>query len=124
MLLSHERDLPRYAEAAPEVFLGLTEADLKKPDPAVMGLLKPVTSGLFSNCPRTGLLWALEGLAWKHLGRVGVIFVEMSRTRIDDNWVNKPIESLSAIYRAWMPQTAAPVADRIKSLEVPGLTGT
>jgi hypothetical protein len=42
----------------------------------------------------------------------------MSMIRIDDNWVNKPIESLSAIYRAWMPQTAARVADRIRSLEV------
>ena len=64
-LLSHERDLPRYAEAAPEVFLGLIEADLKKPEPALLGLLKPAASGLFSNCPRTGLLWALEGLAWE-----------------------------------------------------------
>lgn len=117
-LLSHERDLPRYAEAAPEAFLGLIEADIKKAEPATLGLLKPVASGLFSNCPRTGLLWALEGLAWKHLGRVSVILAEMSRTRIDDNWANKPIGSLSAIYRAWMPQTAAPVDDRIKSLEV------
>ena len=29
-LMSHERDLPRYAEAAPETFLSLLEADLKK----------------------------------------------------------------------------------------------
>ena len=30
-------------------------------------------------------------------GRVNVILAEMSRTRIDDNWANKPIGSLSAI---------------------------
>lgn len=117
-LLSHERDLPRYAEAAPELFLSIIEADLAKPDPAVYGLLKPVSSGVFSSCPRTGLLWSLEGLAWKHLGRVNKILARMSRIKIDDNWANKPIGSLAAIYRSWMPQTAAPLAERIKALEV------
>lgn len=117
-LLSHERDLPRYAEAAPDLFLTLIENDLAKAEPAVLGLLKPASSGVFSSCPRTGLLWALEGLAWKHLGRVSVILTELSRTKIDDNWANKPVESLSAIYRAWMPQTAASLDDRIRALEV------
>lgn len=116
-LLSHERDLPRYAEAAPELFLSLIEADLAKPEPAVFGLLKPVSLGVFSSCPRTGLLWALEGLAWKHLGRVNKILAKMSRIKIDDNWANKPIASLEAIYRSWMPQTAATLQERIKALE-------
>lgn len=117
-LLSHERDLPRYAEAAPELFLSIIEADLAKSQPAVNGLLKPVSSGVFSNCPRTGLLWALEGLAWKHLGRVNKILAKMSRIKIDDNWANKPIASLAAMFRSWMPQTAAPLEERVKALEV------
>jgi addiction module HigA family antidote len=117
-LLSHERDLPRYAEAAPEIFLALIESDLAKPEPAVYGLLKPAATGVFSSCPRSGLLWALEGLAWKHLGRVNKILAKMSRIKIEDNWANKPIESLSAIFRSWMPQTAAPLAERIRAVEV------
>jgi hypothetical protein len=117
-LLSHERDLPRYAEAAPDMFLSIIEADLAKPEPAVHGLLKPASSGVFSSCPRTGLLWALEGLAWQHLGKVSVILAKLSKIKINDNWINKPIGSLSAIYRSWMPQTAAPLSDRTKSLEV------
>ena len=117
-LLSHESDLPRYAEAAPGVFLELIERDLAKPDPVVLGLLTPVSSTLFSSCPRAGLLWALEGLAWKHLGRVNKVLAKLSRIDIDDNWGHKPISSLSAIYRSWMPQTAAPLPDRIKALEV------
>jgi addiction module HigA family antidote len=117
-LLSHENDLPRFAEAAPDEFLKLFEADLKTPAPVVLGLLKPAGSGLFSGCPRTGLLWGLECLAWKHLGRVTALLAQLSRTRIDDNWVNKPIGSLQAIYRSWVPQTAASVDDRMKSLEV------
>ena len=117
-LLSHEDDLPRYAEAAPEEFLNLIEADLRQPDPAVLGLLKPVESGMFgSRCSRAGLLWALECLAWKHLGRVSMILAQLSRTVIDDNLANKPISSLESIYRFWRPQTAASLEERMRSLE-------
>ena len=59
-LMSHEDDLPSYAEAAPETFLTLMEKDLEKQQPVLQGLLAPVRNGLFSGCPRTGLLWALR----------------------------------------------------------------
>jgi addiction module HigA family antidote len=119
-LMSHDRDLPRYAEAAPEAFLNLIETDLKQAHPVVLGLLKPASSGLFGGCPRTGLLWALECLAWKpqNLPRVSAILAQLSRTTINDNWANKPIGSLAAIYRSWMPQTAASLDDRAKALEM------
>jgi addiction module HigA family antidote len=118
--LSHDNDLPRYAEAAPDAFLTLLETDLKQPEPNVLALLKPAGTGLFSRCPRTGLLWALECLAWKPetLPRVVTILGRLSRTRIDDNWGNKPIASLSAIFRCWMPQTAASLDERMKALEL------
>jgi len=119
-LLSHEHDLPRYAEAAPDAFLTLLANDLQQPEPVLLGLLKPASTGVFGRCPRTGLLWALESLAWKpqNLGRVTAILAQLSRIRIDDNWANKPIASLEAIFRSWMPQTAASLEDRIKVLEM------
>jgi len=119
-LMSHERDLPRYAEAAPGTFLGILEADLNTAQPVVLGLLKPASTGVFGSCPRTGLLWALECLAWKpqDLPRVTGILARLSRTAINDNWANKPIESLRAIFRSWMPQTAASLEDRCKALEL------
>ena len=116
-LLSHDDDLPRYAEAAPDEFLSLLEADLQKSEPVVLGLLRPASTGVLGGCPRSGLLWALECLAWKHLGRVSSVLAQLSRTSIEDNWANKPIASLKAIYRSWMPQTAASLEERIKSLE-------
>ncbi|MDD9884159.1 MAG: addiction module antitoxin [Gammaproteobacteria bacterium] len=116
-LLSHNDDLPLYAEAAPDEFLNLIEEDLRQPQPVVLGLLKPADRGLFDSPSRAGLLWALECLAWKHLGRVSLILARLSETVIDDNWSNKPINSLESIYRSWLPQTAAPLADRIKALE-------
>ena len=82
-------------------------------------LLKPVGVDVFSHPWRTGVLWALELLAWnpQTFPRVVVILARLSQTTIDDNWVNKPINSLSAIFRWWIPQTAASLNDRIKALE-------
>lgn len=119
-LLSHGNDLPRYAEAAPDEFLKLLEADLKQPEPAILGLLKPAESGIFGGCPRTGLLWALECLAWKpqNLSRVSAVLAQLSRTTINDNWANKPIARLAAIYGSWMPQTAASLEERSKAFEM------
>ena len=116
-LLSHDRDLPHYAEAAPDEFLKLIEEDLRQPQPIVMGLLKPVESGPFSSPSRTGLLRALECLAWKHLGRVSPILAQLSETVINDNWLNKPISSLYATYWSSCPQTAASLKERIMALE-------
>ncbi len=119
-LLSHDDDLPSYAEAAPDVFLTLLEEDLRRPEPALRTLLTPVGTGFFESPVRTGVLWALERLAWnpRHLPRVALVLADLSRTKIDDNWVNKPISSLVAIFRSWIPQTAAPLAERISALEV------
>ena len=116
-LLSHDRDLPHYAEASPDEFLKLLEADLQRPQPVVFGLLRPAGSSPFSSMTRAGILWALECLAWQHLGRVSVILARLSKTVINDNWANKPISSLHAIYRSWLPQTAASLEERKQALE-------
>jgi addiction module HigA family antidote len=120
-LLSNDHDLPRYAEAAPDEILKIIEEDLRRDESLVFGLLKPVDSGSFGAWPsRTGLLWALECLAWKpqNLARVSAILAQLSRSKIDDNWMNKPEASLQAIFRSWMPQTAASVEQRVKTLEM------
>src|SRR6266545_3951423 len=69
-------------------------------------------------CPRTGLLWALEGLAWKpdQLLRVSVILARLAERKITDNWGNTPQNTLKSIYRWWMPQTAASSAERKQAL--------
>ena len=120
-LLSQDHDLPRFAEAAPDEFLKIVEEDLRHNDPVIFGLLKPVDSSSFGAWPsRTGLLWALECLAWKpqNLPRVSVILAKLCRAKINDNWANKPDASLQDIFRSWMPQTAASVEQRVKTLEM------
>lgn len=117
---SHDRDLSTYAEAAPETFLTILERDLRTEAPATLGLLKPVdSSNMFGSPSRTGLLWVLEGLAWNPvtLPRVASILAKLATVEIKDNWGNKPINSLLSIFRSWMPQTAAPLDERVAILK-------
>ena len=124
ILEANDRDLPTYAEAAPAEFFSIIERDLRTDVPAVLGLLRPVDAGAFGRHPsRTGLLWALEGLSWspETLPRAAFVLARLAQIEINDNWINKPINSLESIFRAWMPQTAASHearADLMKKLAV------
>lgn len=115
ILEANDRDLPTYAEAAPDEFLSILERDLRTEKPAVLGLLRPAGAGMFGHPSRTGLLWALEGLSWSPdtLARAAFILARLSQVEISDNWVNKPTHSLESIFRAWMPQTAASHETRV-----------
>ncbi len=119
-LEAHSGDLPMYAEAAPDVFLTMLEEDLNSGDPQSLGLMRPAGTGIFGRCPRTGLLWALENLAWSpdYLARTVLVLGRLAQPVINDNWANKPSKSLSAIFRCWMPQTAASLEKRVATLEL------
>lgn len=120
-LLSHLRDLPYYAEAAPGAFLEMLEKDRAGDESVVVGLLKLTQADALGPRPlRIDILWALECLAWnpKYLARVSRILAWLSRWEPDDNWANKPEESLAAIFRSWMPQTAALLRQRLATLEL------
>jgi len=118
LLEANENDLPAYAEAAPNEFLSILEKDLASDAPQSYGLMRPVDS-FFGGCPRTGLLWALEGLAWspKTLRRTSLILAQLATVEIVDNWSNKPISSLTSIFRPWMPQTAADHDVRVRVIQ-------
>ena len=117
ILEANDRDLTAYAEAAPGEFLSILEGDLLTENPECYGLLRPANADVFgAGCSRTGLLWALEGLAWNPntLHRAALILAQLAGIEINDNWVNKPIHSLQSIFRAWMPQTAADHDTRLR----------
>ena len=115
ILEANDADLPLYAEAAPTEFLSIIERDLKTDNPAVFGLLHPVGSGMFNRSSRTGLLWALERLAWnvETFPRSALILARLAQIEINDNWANKPENSLEAIFRVQSPQTAANNEERL-----------
>ncbi|MFO1245603.1 MAG: HigA family addiction module antitoxin [Ramlibacter sp.] len=120
LLEANDTDLTAYAEAAPNEFLDIIESDLRQVVPETYGLMRPAGAGLFGGgCPRTGLLWALEGLSWSPatMPRAALILAQLSQIEINDNWVNRPINSLKAIFRAWMPQTATSHDIRLRVLQ-------
>ena len=118
-LAALDQDLPYLAEAAPEVFLDFVEKDLQHEQSQILRLLKPADS--MPNLPkRFGLLWALERLAWHpdYLPRTVRILAQLSAVPLRDNWIAKPYETLRLILHAWMPQTAASIEYRKRTLRM------
>ena len=113
-------ELPLLAEAAPLAFLDIVEHDLANENSETKSLCQLERSAIFESCPRTGLLWSLECLAWSPLyfPRVINILGILSEIKNDDKWCNKPIQSLSMIFQSWMPQTAANHQMRLEALRM------
>ena len=118
--LSQREDLPVLAEAAPQAFLQAVEADLRATEPQIMAMLRPAGSGPFDSPDRSGLLWALETTAWDpdNYFRVGRILARLSEVPIDDNWMNKPENSLASLVRSWFPQTGAAIEQRLELIDI------
>ena len=120
ILEANDHDLTAYAEAAPGEFLAILQADLETDSPECFGLLRPADTGFGGGCPRTGLLWALEGLAWNPvtLPQAVLVLARLAEVEINDNWANKPIASLKSIFRPWVPQTAAGIDARVQVINL------
>ena len=119
-LLSFVTDLPALAEAAPQAFLEAIEDDLRGDKPAVIELMKPVDSGSFgAGRSRTGILSALECLAWSPelLPRVVEVLARLSYRKIDDNRSAKPKNTLRSLFQFWMPDTDAAIEQRMRALD-------
>ena len=106
--------LPLLAEAVPGEFLDAVEKALAS-DPCPFDMVfSQEGSGITGRNYMTGLLWALETLAWdaEHLIRVVVIMGELAARDPGGNWSNRPANSLATILLPWLPQTSAPLSKR------------
>ncbi len=106
--------LPILAEAAPDEFLNSVENALRLSPCPFDELFSQEGDGIFGGNYLTGLLWALEGLAWdeKYLVRVCVILGELTDHDPGGNWANRPDNSLLTILLPWFPQTIASIEKR------------
>ena len=112
--------LPQLAEAAPGEFLAAIENSLSRPDAPVRALIEETKGSAFmGRCWHSGLLWALETLAWAPgwLTRASIVLARLTETELNGNWANAPDRSLVSIFRSWLPQTAATIEQRIAVLE-------
>lgn len=106
--------LPLLAEAAPGQFLDAVEAALQSDPCPFNELFAQEGNGITGRNYMTGLLWALETLAWdeQYLTRVTIILGELAALDPGGNWANRPANSLTTIFLPWMPQTTASVEKR------------
>ena len=67
----------------------------------------------------TGLLWALEGLAWlpEYLKESSLILLKLAQLDPGGTLANRPINSISEIFKPWHYQTLAPYDDRMAILK-------
>lgn len=106
--------LPTLAETAPGEFLEAVEKAMRlKPCP-FDALFSQEGNGITGGNYLTGLLWALEGLAWdeQYLVRVCVALGELASHDPGGQWANRPSNSLTTILLPWLPQTLASVDKR------------
>ncbi len=111
---SLNRFLPLLAEAAPNEFLNIVESALLQTPCPFTELFNQEGDGLTGGNYITGLLWALETLAWneEYLARVTVILGEIDVMDPGGRWANRPANSLTTIFLPWLPQTTASVEKR------------
>lgn len=117
---SLSRVLPFLAEAAPDVFLDAIDKGLAGEQPLLLNLFINPKDVLFSSSPHTGLLWALETLAWSsaHLGRVALLLARVTKLDPEGKLINPPQGSLRSVFLPWFPQTAASLEQRFNVLDM------
>ena len=110
--------LPLLAEAAPGEFLDAVEKALQKDPCPFDEVFAQEGNGVFGGNYMTGLLWALETLAWDadYLSRVVICLGELAEHDPGGQWSNRPANSLTTIFLPWLPQTCAPVAKRVAAV--------
>lgn len=106
--------LPILAEAAPNEFLDAVEKVLQQSPCPFDELFLQEGDGMTGGNYLTGLLWALEGLAWdkNYLVPVCVILGELATHDSGGKSSNRPANSLQTILLPWLPQTTASVEKR------------
>jgi excisionase family DNA binding protein len=114
-------ELPMLAEAAPQVFLEAVDVGLAGDSPLLTEMFQDqAVDPLFtSRSPHTGLLWALEKLAWSSTYLVDATLALARLAEVDPGGKlgNRPPASLRAIFLPWIPRTSAPLEARITALD-------
>lgn len=113
--------LPLLSEAAPNEFLNAVESVLVDLSSSPFNdiFAQEGGGGLGGSNYISGLLWALEGLAWHpdYLHRVAIILADIASIDPGGSWANRPANSLTDIFLPWHVQTTAPFDKRKAAIE-------
>ncbi len=113
-------DFRLLAEAAPEAFLDAIDDSLDRNDPPINVLFGRDGDGISGREHLSGLMWALETLAWSPdwMARVTHTLARLDAIDVQPRkLVNGPMNSLREIHQFWLPQTHATQNQRIRALD-------
>jgi len=110
--------LPLLAEAAPREFLDAVEKALLKTPCPFDEIFAQEGDSIFGGNYMTGLLWALETIAWdtNYLGQAVLCLGELATRDPGGQSGNRPANSLNTIFLPWIPQTCAPAGNRVAAI--------
>lgn len=119
MWISVDHELPLISEASPESFLKAVKNSLAKEQPEIMDMFNEKDDFLDKISHHTGLLWALESLAWlpEYLRDVSMVLLKLSRLDPGGSLLNRPLNSISEIFKPWHFQTLASYDERMEILK-------
>lgn len=116
---SMEDVLPLLAEAAPDVFLRAVAQAVNGHEPLLQRLFQDQDDSWRASSPHTGVLWALECVAWsdRHMALAAEILASLAEIDPGGKLSNRPAASLRDVLRPWLPQTSAPAETRLMTLD-------
>lgn len=119
MWISVDHELPLISEASPESFLKAVKNSLAKEQPEIMNMFKEEDGFLHKTSHHTGLLWALENLAWllEYLRDASLVLLKLSRLDPGGSLSNRPLNSITEIFKPWHFQTLASYDERMEILK-------
>jgi len=121
VIASLSNELPLLTEAAPDPLLRALEHLLGGDGMQMREVFQdsPDRSTIFTHSPHTGLLWALEMIAWDPGYLVPSVSVLAKLAEVDPGGSlnNRPIESLRHIFLVWRPATNASLRQRVAALD-------
>lgn len=117
--VSVDHELPLISEASPDSFIKSVNNSLAKDNPEIMEMFVEENGFLHKTSHHTGLLWALENLAWlpEYLRDTSLILLQLSRLDPGGNLSNRPLNSITEIFKPWHYQTLASYDERMAVLK-------
>jgi len=112
--------LPLLAEAAPDVFLNAVQQGTAGDNPLLSTLFSHAEGDMLTlSSPHTGILWALELLAWspEYFALATDQLARLVEIDPGGRLSNRPATSLRDIFRPWLVQTGANTEARLAALD-------
>jgi hypothetical protein len=119
VLASLKDQLPYLAEAAPDPLLSALESMLEGSGNLLRPLFNELEGFIHPVSQHTGLLWALETVAWDvdYFDRAVMVLAGLAALDPGGTLNNRPINSLGEIFLPWHPNTKASATQRLAALD-------